>query len=130
MAIGEIMTLTEKDGELFCMEYSAFTKKFTSEDSFREWFSPVENGIAQLVDAKSSHRLRRLRHLMLDLIEILDPQHLGEGREVRNRVGAAAGCQCSRCLTQLDLSRSEAERLSHLQGGCRCGVGGRASLVV
>jgi hypothetical protein len=95
MAIGEIMT-TKEDGELFCIGYSTFTDKFKNENVyFREWFNPITEGIAQLLEARSQHvqlpanRLRRLQHLMIDLINILDPPRSEEQTHKRRKVRLA-----------------------------------------
>ena len=105
MAIGEIMTVTE-GGELLCTRYSTFIEKFKSEDvAFREWFNPIMKGITRLVEAQSrdgrlsANRLRRLQHLILDLVDILDPHRLGAGTAKRKRVSAAPSCECSGCVT-------------------------------
>ena len=105
MAIGEIMTVNE-GGELLCTRYSTFVEKFKSEDvAFREWFDPIMEGITRLVEAQSgdgrlpANRLRRLQHLILDLVDILDPRRLGAGTMKRKRVSAAPSCECSGCVT-------------------------------
>lgn len=104
MAIGEIMTVIE-GGQPFCMPYSTFAQKFkkSGDATFQEWFNPITEGIAELVDARNrrlrlpENRLRRLQHLILDLIDILDPEHLGTGIIKRRRVGSAPSCECSEC---------------------------------
>jgi hypothetical protein len=106
MAIGEIMTVTE-GGELFCMGYSAFNTKFKSEEvGFQEWFHPITDGIDGLVEARSqqghlpANRLRRLQHLIIDLINILDPPRSGKGTTKRTKVRAAPSCDCLKCPSE------------------------------
>lgn len=97
------MTVTE-GGELLCLQYSTFTEKFKNSATFQEWFKPITEGVAGLMDARSGHvplpdnRLRRLHHLLLELINILDPQELSVGTKERRRAGAAPFCQCLKCL--------------------------------
>jgi hypothetical protein len=107
LAIGEMMTDTENGG-LSCIQYSKFTEKFKSEDStFREWFRPITEGITRLAEAHSrqvhltANQLRRLQHSLLDLIDILDPHHLGAVR--RRRVRPAPSYKCLGCTTATTL---------------------------
>ncbi|PYH52363.1 uncharacterized protein BO96DRAFT_415642 [Aspergillus niger CBS 101883] len=106
LAIGEIMTVSD-GGELFCSQYSQFSQKFKSADaSFREWFNLIIEGIAALVNRRSTHdssqhlpasRLRRVQHSLLDLIDVLDPHCLATGTTRRQRVYPAPSCDCSEC---------------------------------
>jgi hypothetical protein len=106
MAIGEIMTVME-DGELFCMGYSTFTEKFKSDNvCFREWFHPITEGIPGLLEARSqqgylpANRLRRLQHLIIDLINILDPPRSEKGTMKRTKVRPAPSCECLSCPSE------------------------------
>jgi hypothetical protein len=103
MAMGEIMTVND-NGELFCLGYSTFTDRWKDTDAtFREWFKPISQGIADIVAAGSqekplpTNRLRRLQHVIIDLIEILDPPGSRPGMKIRKKVDAAPECECLRC---------------------------------
>lgn len=102
LALGEIMTIKEDD-EYYCMGYSAFDRKWTEDEVFRGWFKPLVDGIHEMGDAHCSdrpipdRRLRRLQHLLLQLIRQLDPkgQRVDASRHVPCR--AAEDCVCSTC---------------------------------
>jgi hypothetical protein len=105
MAIGEIMTVAEGE-ELFCIKYSDFTRNFNSGDAtFREWFKPIIEGITELAETNhtktspAANRLRRLQHLIVDLIDILDAQRLEGGMKGPIRVSSAPSCECTKCTT-------------------------------
>jgi hypothetical protein len=102
MAIGELMT--ERDGdEWHCIGYSAFVKKYNTDDDFHRWFILIEKGLQALVIAREQHdsvagfRLRRLQHRLIDLITLLDADGTGEGRDRRDKVDAAEKCKCIKC---------------------------------
>ncbi|KAJ5461270.1 uncharacterized protein N7458_002822 [Penicillium daleae] len=131
-AIGEIMTVREdgKDGELLCMGYSEFSKKWKKAEDITSrygsaisrnardhpedaeiltWFLPVTHGILALVGAHRNRRpegvaentLRVLQHLLVDLVQILDPKGLRPGSQrERKKAGfptRALGCWCESC---------------------------------
>lgn len=117
MAIGEIMTV-KVDTELFCMGYAAFKQKWMENDgAFRGWFHSIEAGIKTIAEARSKggstipdQRLRRLQHLFLDLIHILEPKGLrveGSGSDLCIAVPKCACLQCSR--PQVNNSRQESQ---------------------
>jgi len=103
IAIGEVMTIAEGE-ELYCMGYSTFAERFKSGDvGFKKWFEPITEGITRLVEAYSdkrplpANRLRRLQHVMVDLINILDPPRSESGTANRRKVAAAPFCDCLNC---------------------------------
>ncbi|KAM3083095.1 hypothetical protein ACMFMG_003761 [Clarireedia jacksonii] len=92
MAIGELMTLQE-EGE-----------RYHKDHEFSKWFQPVKEGIDQLVTArrKENHlvtfRLRRLQHLLIDLVLLLDPHRLTIAENAKVKVDPAADmCICKNC---------------------------------
>ena len=107
MAIGEIMTVRDgqdKDtGEHFCMGYAEFTQKWMHDDVFHGWFRSIEADI--IANAEKfhhgamipDHRLRRLQHWLLDLIDILDNKRMYVGGSHLGPCRAAPNCGCSRC---------------------------------
>ncbi|GIJ90061.1 hypothetical protein Asppvi_009010 [Aspergillus pseudoviridinutans] len=139
-AIGEIMTVRDNssaDGELFCMGYSDFTKKWKMaerstgiraaqvdwiQSGIRPdhwddrdkaeiiiWFLPIISGIHALVRARqrgddevaAENTLRVLQHLLVDLVQMLDPKRLRPG-SLREREKSVAefellGCWCKSC---------------------------------
>ena len=101
MAIGELMTVKD-DKELLCVGYAEFKKKWTEDASFRSWFYSIEEGIAALTETKDDraplpdHRLRRLQHLLVDLIHTLDSKGRRGGPKSRP-CRAAPNCPCSHC---------------------------------
>jgi hypothetical protein len=75
----------------------------SSRDSqvFRGWFGYIERGIYE-VDKQEQHghstglnRIRRLQHLLLELIDAVDPDG-ARAREFKP-VSAAHDCACTRC---------------------------------
>ncbi|KAJ9608715.1 hypothetical protein H2200_006486 [Cladophialophora chaetospira] len=104
MAIGEIMTIKEDNGddkELVCLGYAAFTKKMEDE-TFRQWFEPVIEGITILFEQQgqasgADHRLRHLQHLLIDLISILDTKQLRAGGANSRRCRKSPKCTCTEC---------------------------------
>ncbi|KAJ8067923.1 hypothetical protein OCU04_003508 [Sclerotinia nivalis] len=102
MAIGEIMT-KEEEGQLYCMGFAAFSKKYHGEPEFKKWFLPIERGINLLVDARqrrdpvASFRLRRLQHLMIDLVVLLEFHRVTSEPNKQSKVDAAPECKCENC---------------------------------
>lgn len=76
LAIGEIMTVKE-DGELLCMCYSAFSQKWPRGHGMK-WFQSLEADIKNMALEvnRPDGRLRQLQHLLLQLIDNLDPNNL------------------------------------------------------
>lgn len=114
MAIGEVMT---RGDDQYCIGYSTFSLEYKNKPEFRQWFIPAERGIQDLVhagkrrDRVPTYRLRRLQHLLLDLITILDEDGVGDGRTRRGYVDAATGCDCNGCLSNRTRPRrKEAKR--------------------
>lgn len=104
MAIGELMTLQEEGEQLYCMGFAAFSQKYHNDPEFRKWFLPIERGINLLVDARrrqdpvATFRLRRLQHLLIDLVLLLDFDRATNGPNKQLKVEAAAyECKCENC---------------------------------
>lgn len=103
MAIGELMTLAEEQGQLYCIGFAGFTAKYNSDADFKKWFQPVEKGIGLLVEARlrghavATNRLRRLQHLLIDLVLLLDTDHLMLGQNKQLKVDSAHECRCDNC---------------------------------
>ena len=101
MAIGEIMT-TKEDGELFCIGFAKFSSQWEQDESFQAWFTPLASSITKMAEAYAyrqvvpDHRMRLLQHLLLELIEMLDPKHLLVDMSRAPPSRAAPNCKCSR----------------------------------
>ncbi|KAK5797221.1 hypothetical protein F5H01DRAFT_358870 [Linnemannia elongata] len=101
LAIGETMTDTGRE-EPFSIGYSTFYQRFTNDATFRNWFQSLYTGINtpapqdDALRAQGLHKLEKLEHLLLDLIQILDPKNLlfEMPRDVRDII---QGCPCSKC---------------------------------
>jgi hypothetical protein len=86
-----------------------------SEDpaAFRVWFLTIEHGIyeldrqRQLGESTGLNRIRRLQHLLLELIDVLDPEGARVGAHESKRVGAAPGCACSQCRDSVQKKKRE-----------------------
>lgn len=102
MAIGELMT-KEEQGQLYCIGFAAFAHRYHTEPEFKKWFHPIEVGILALVDARASenriatYRLRRVQHLLIDLVVLLDPGRLATSGWTQHKVDAANECKCDGC---------------------------------
>ena len=126
LAIGELMTVVKPDAagnpEMLCMGFAEFTRKWkagqpgednpdenghwrSDERFFRYWFDGIERSIHELDvrqqygDPSGFNRIRRLQHLLLDLIDTLDPQGARVGASESKPVSAAPECVCSGCVT-------------------------------
>lgn len=103
MAIGELMTLAQEQGQLYCMGYAAFEAKYHDDPKFKKWFEPIETGISLLVAARAqsntvaNYRLRRLQHLLIDLVLLLDQDRVATGQYKQLKVDAAHECKCDGC---------------------------------
>ncbi|KAB8298655.1 hypothetical protein EYC80_000833 [Monilinia laxa] len=104
MAIGELMTLQEEEGQLYCMGFAAFSLKYNNDPQFKKWFLPIERGVNLLVDARrrqdpvATFRLRRLQHLLIDLVLLLDVHRATSDPNKKMKVDAAAyECKCDNC---------------------------------
>jgi len=77
---------------------------------FRGWFGYIERGIYQIVrqqqhgDSTGFNRIRRLQHLLLELVVILDPD--GARARDSNPVPAAHDCGCTPCQKDLPKTRA------------------------
>ena len=102
MAIGESMTITEGD-QLYCMGFAAFSAKYNDIPTFKKWFEPIESGITLLRSEMANgnplanYRLRRLQHLLVDLILLLDANRMTSGLNKKWRVDGAHDCSCDKC---------------------------------
>ncbi|ETS74936.1 hypothetical protein PFICI_13420 [Pestalotiopsis fici W106-1] len=105
MAIGEFMTEV-RDSEKMCMGFHDFTKIWKgasndAHDDLHYWFDPVVVGLKTLAekgpDVAEGNKLRRLQHLLVDLIEVLDPQKRRLQKGPIGPCGAASDCPCTRC---------------------------------
>ncbi|KAE9364929.1 hypothetical protein N431DRAFT_430541 [Stipitochalara longipes BDJ] len=102
MAIGEMMTISENE-QLYCMGFAVFATKYHGDPAFKKWFQPIEDGITLLVDEMargntvSNYRLRRLQHLLVDLILLLDAERLASAQNKQLKVDAAHDCRCDKC---------------------------------
>jgi hypothetical protein len=114
MAIGEVMTVNDgkdvkdgkdgKDGsEKVCMSYAEFRHKWEHDTAFRHWFYSIESDMNAIAHAKRDQlqvpdqRLRRLHHLLIDLIKFL---HINPVRWHEFRVEPcprARHCECLGC---------------------------------
>jgi len=100
MAIGESMTLQEEQGQLYCMGFAAFAHKYQEEPEFKNWFQTINQGIGLLVHARehgnvvATNRLRRLQHLLIDLVLLLDKERVESSGYVQDKVNAAHSCGC------------------------------------
>jgi len=103
MAIGELMTKSEDNDQLYCMGFGAFAIKYAAEPDFKKWFEPIEAGVHSLVEAQArrnfvaNYRLRRLQHLLIDLVLLLDPEYATSGPNKQLKVDAALECKCDKC---------------------------------
>jgi len=103
MAIGELMTLSQEGGQLYCIGFAAFALKYHTDPEFKKWFQPIDSGITLLVEASANgnsvanYRLRRLQHLLVDLVLLLDEDRLASGQNKQLKVDAAHSCRCDNC---------------------------------
>lgn len=102
-ALGEVMTVKEGD-QHFSMGYSDFHDKWTGDAEFRKWFHGLEDSITQIArkkvdkdDVVPDFRLRRLQHLLIQLIRILDPEHLHWDTEHTSLCKRPPTCKCDTC---------------------------------
>lgn len=111
MAIGEVMTLSEGN-ELYCMGYAAFTKKCEDDEDFRKWFDSIEEDVSLLDQAKrngnleASNKLRRLQHLLIDLVALLNVDIITSAGYKQPKVHGAQDCSCVDCPGNLKATPS------------------------
>lgn len=114
MAIGEILTVKEGD-ELYCMGYAEFKKALGADadnvnPSIDLWFSELIKGIVEVAELRANwllhqgpypkipdQRMRCLQHLLIDLIEILNPGRSGIDPNSKNRCHRSKDCCCRTC---------------------------------
>ena len=79
-------------------------------DVFRGWFGYIERGIYQ-VDRQRQHGdstgfncIRRLQHLLLELVEVLDPD--GARARESTPVPGPHDCACARCQKESPKTRA------------------------
>ncbi|GAB7323477.1 hypothetical protein MBLNU13_g05924t1 [Cladosporium sp. NU13] len=77
---------------------------------FRGWFGYIERGIYRVErqrhhgDSTAFNRIRRLQHLLLELVEALDPN--GSRARESKPVSAAPNCMCTRCQKNMPKTRA------------------------
>ncbi|KDQ55298.1 hypothetical protein JAAARDRAFT_79794 [Jaapia argillacea MUCL 33604] len=83
-AIGELMTV-EENGRRVCIGYAAFCQMWKDNEALRGWFERFLKDLVDLAEARTNgngkavvkdDRLRIVQHLLVDLIEELDPKGL------------------------------------------------------
>jgi hypothetical protein len=82
-AIGEAMIGTWRD-EPSCIGYLEFLERRSTE--LRDLLEPIERDLVEIAVNGSDERLRSVQHLLVDLIQMLDPQGL---RYPLNKLGRA-----------------------------------------
>ena len=106
-AIAEDMTVRDKSGELFCIGYATFFRKWNEEEEFRKWFASIEDGMRALTSTERGSerhaklRMRYLHHLLFELLCLLDPKGLQWDKTTLNpcRLDAEEKncCKCRPC---------------------------------
>lgn len=102
MAIGELMTMSDNN-QRYCIGFAAFSVRYNSDAAFKKWFEPIDSGITTLVEARAkgnrraNYRLRRLQHLLVDLILLLDKDGVATEKHKQTKVDPANGCICNNC---------------------------------
>ncbi|KAF3026793.1 hypothetical protein E8E14_014893 [Neopestalotiopsis sp. 37M] len=85
-------------------------------DGLRYWFKPITDGLGILVekgaDAPEGYRLRRLQHLLVDLIDVLDPEKTRIHTKNIRRCGPAPNCPCSECQGKPGIHEGSSEKKS------------------
>ncbi|ETS83407.1 hypothetical protein PFICI_05283 [Pestalotiopsis fici W106-1] len=85
-------------------------------DGLRYWFKPITDGLSLLVekgsDAPEGYRLRRLQHLLVDLITVLDPQKTRIHSKSIRRCVAAPSCPCTECQKKPGIHEGSSEKKS------------------
>ncbi|KAI1845920.1 hypothetical protein JX265_011184 [Neoarthrinium moseri] len=121
MAIGELMTEVGDNSEKMCMGFYDFTKAWKASPGDAQydphyWFKPIVEGLKTLTEkgttTPTGNRLRRLQHLLIDLIEVLDPQKQRLHSKGISRCGAAPHCPCSKCPGEVGVRDTTGARTS------------------
>ncbi|KAF8798391.1 hypothetical protein BYT27DRAFT_7203486 [Phlegmacium glaucopus] len=100
-AIGEVMMKDGKMGDV--MGFAAFIEKWKS-PAFREWFVQVQNGLETFADPPTHTatgrmcRIIQVQHLLISLIEILDPAQQRSHTRTRKRISSSGICWCGKCI--------------------------------
>lgn len=106
MAIGELMTEGGNGSEQMCVGFYEFSRKWKQGDDeahndLHYWFKPVKDGLNTLIEkgrkAPEGNKLRRLQHLLLDLIEVLDPSKHRLHSKGISGCDPAPHCPCTKC---------------------------------
>lgn len=112
MAIGELMTEDGAGSEQMCIGFYEFSKIWKSgtgeaHNDLHYWFQPVKDGLSTLVEkgreAPDGNKLRRLQHLLLDLIDVLDPEKHRLHSQGLSGCGAAPHCPCTKCPGEIGI---------------------------
>ncbi len=84
-AIAERMVRSDS-GNLSCIGYASFVE--TQESSFRRWFIQLEKDIDLLSKNLKDHagRLVQLQHVLIDLLDYLDPDCVRFAKQYRSKV--------------------------------------------
>lgn len=108
--IGEVMTV-QQDNQFACMGYVKFSEKLNADSTFKNWFKPITDDIPKLAKLYSENgtcpapKLRRLQHLLMDLMHLLEPDPLDLKAHEPRRVTAAPSCRCTACITKVETAQ-------------------------
>jgi hypothetical protein len=60
-----------------CLGYASFVDRLRTDSAFAAWFEPLEEGIETLAKEAPQFppRITELQHALIDLIDVLDPEH-------------------------------------------------------
>lgn len=94
-ALGEEMVINDNN-QLYCMGFAAFHKKWEEDPSFQAWFQPIVDGLGP-EGATRDLRFRRLQHILVDLVHVLDPDGMHSEALRMSYCEGAALCTCSSC---------------------------------
>ncbi|KDQ49717.1 hypothetical protein JAAARDRAFT_63572 [Jaapia argillacea MUCL 33604] len=114
-AIGELMTKKDDNGHRVCMGYGEFYSRYKEDAGFRKWWNRFIDDLVVVAKAKvqgdvaayPDQRLRKLQHLMIDLVRELDQKGLRYQEEYLTPVPAAANCPCIGCTRDAQSQTAE-----------------------
>ncbi|KDQ49716.1 hypothetical protein JAAARDRAFT_616984 [Jaapia argillacea MUCL 33604] len=104
-AIGELMAKKDDNGHRVCMGYAEFYSRYNEDAGFRKWWGRFIDDLVLVaqgkvrgdVSAYPDQRLRKLQHLMIDLVRELDRKGLHYQEEHLTPVAGALSCPCFGC---------------------------------
>ncbi|KAL0568936.1 hypothetical protein V5O48_013035 [Marasmius crinis-equi] len=99
LAISEIMIVRdhgEDSGQVRCMGFATFCQRWKADEEFREWFTPIVEGLVVLSKSENEADFERVQSLQHHLVDLLE--QFNSSPDMLRARDAPEWCRCKACL--------------------------------